>query len=113
MKKGDKTPPRICVEYKGKELILAPGHNVYQLDLRTGVVTLYELIRKRTPLTVYLKHFFLGGIYGKRDKRPRYLAEQIEGETLLLPAFNIEKARVRFKETTKLLKIKVRVRDQA
>lgn len=83
---------RICVEYKGGELILQPGHKVFEINLNTGVVKEHKLYRKFT-LAFW--------------KKPVYKVEYHE-HLMHLPAYDIHKARIKFKELLKKHGIKVK-----
>ena len=89
---------RLCVEYKGGELILNPGHKVFELDLKTGFVTEYKLIRKFTLVRMIL------------GKAPKYRVDTSDNNKLHLPAFSIEKAQIAFKNLVKSLGIIVKIK---
>lgn len=76
-----KKEQRICVEYKGGELILQPGHKVFQINLKTGIVSEHKLYRKFTL-------FFW--------KKPVYKIDYHK-DYIHIPAYDIHKARITFK----------------
>lgn len=92
MKKGQKTPEQKIVEYKGTTFVLPPGHKVFQLDLRTGKVSEHKITRKFDLL------FW---------RKPRFGVTYKE-HLLHIPAFDIHKARIRFKHMTKNLDIRIK-----
>ncbi len=46
METKPKQEKRICVEYKGGNLILQPGHKVFEINLNTGKVKEHKIYRK-------------------------------------------------------------------
>ena len=72
MKKHEAPKKRICVEYKGGELILPPGHIVFELNVKTGEVYECKLIKVMKPISQILKETFLPALFPK-DKRERYV----------------------------------------
>lgn len=92
MKKGDKTPERKIVEYKGTTFVLPPGHKVFELNLKSGVV-------KEHPVTKKFDLLFW--------RKPKYAVTYKE-HLIHIPAFDIHKARIRFKHMVKPLNIKVK-----
>lgn len=95
MKKGDPKLKRLCVEYKGGELILQPGHKVFELDLKTGLVSEYKL--KIKLLTIL-------------SKRKTYYVED-HPDKLHIPAFDINKALISFKKLARPLNINVKIKQ--
>lgn len=98
MKTDQNSKKRLCVEYKGKELILPPGHKVFELNTKTGEVKEYELISKFS-----FKHFLTG-------KKPKYRVDSSDPDKLHLPASNMFKAKVKFKNLVKSIGIKVNIK---
>ncbi len=88
----------LCVEYKGQELILQPGHKVFELDIKTGQVSEYKLKRKIDLESVM-----------KRKKK--YKVDCTDKNKMHVPAYNIEKARIKFKQVVKSLGIKIYIRE--
>lgn len=92
MKKGEKIPEQKIVEYKGDTFILKPGHKVFEMNLKSGIVKEHPVKRKFDLL------FW---------RKPRYAVEYNEN-LIHIPAFDLHKARIQFKHMTKNLNIKVR-----
>jgi len=98
MNKHEAPKKRLCVEYKGGELILPPGHKVFELNTKTGEVKEYELIKKFS-----FKHFLTG-------KKAKYRVDTSNEDFLHLPASDLYKAKVKFKNLVKSIGIKVIVK---
>ena len=81
MNKHEAPKKRLCVEYKGGELILPPGHKVFELNTKTGEVKEYELIKKFS-----FKHFLTG-------KKAKYRVDTSNEDFLHLPASDLYKAK--------------------
>lgn len=87
MKKGEKTPERKIVEYKGQTFVLQPGHKVYECNSETGIVKEHKVVRKFDLL------FW---------RKPRYTVTY--GPNILhTPAHDIHKAVIAFKHMLRLV----------
>lgn len=91
MKKNQPIPERIQVNYKGDVFILQPGHSVFELNIKTGLIRQHGL-RKRFSLQFW--------------KKPVYEIRE-HPDLLHVPAFNIYKAAVMLKSMSKTLGITV------
>lgn len=83
---------RICVEYKGGDLILQPGHKVFEINLKTGVVREHKLYRRFTL-------FFW--------RKPVYKIHY-DPNLLHIPAYDLYKARITFKHLLRKTEVKVK-----
>lgn len=92
MKRGEKTPDQIVVEYKGQEWKLPPGHKVFEMNIGTGIVREHKIKKKFTL-------FFW--------RKPKYEVSYAEN-IIHLVAFDIHKAVVKFKHLTKKLNVRVK-----
>ena len=91
METKPKQEKRICVEYKGGNLILQPGHKVFEINLNTGKVKEHKIYRK-------FDLFFW--------RKPIYKLDYQE-HLLHVPAYDIHKARVQFRTLLRKTDVKV------
>lgn len=109
MKKGDKQKPRICVEYKGGELILKPGEIVFELDCKTGIVSEYKLIKKKKPIIKTLLRAIMKERIGTSDNRTTYIVEDKNPEEFLhVPATSKFHSIPKFKQLLKIMGSNIR-----
>jgi hypothetical protein len=92
MKKGDPIPERKIVEYKGDTFVLQPGHKVFELNTKSGEVKEHKLVR------VFDLLFW---------RKPRYTVTYKE-HLLHTPAFDLHKAKIKFKQMTRKTDIPVK-----
>jgi hypothetical protein len=91
METKPKQEKRICVEYKGGNLILQPGHKVFEINLNTGKVKEHPIRRKFTL-------FFW--------RKPVYQLDYHE-HLLHVPAYDLYKAKLQFRTLLRKTDIKV------
>ena len=89
MKKGDPTPEQIIVEYKGTEFKLPHGHKVWKLSIISTNEPNREIEGRISEAKLH-KSLSLN-IFKKR----RYYVKEMK-DTEYIPAFTIEKAKLRF-----------------
>lgn len=94
---------RICVEYKGKELILQPGHKVYELHISKQKIYKAPLEEKKHSLMTVIKHKIFAGKLPPLDKRKRYKVIEKGDDFIQIPSYDIHKAYVNFKAVTKTI----------
>ena len=103
----DKQLKRLCVEYKGGELILPPGHIVYEFDVKSGKVYECKLEKKKTPIDLKVKQLIMPNQYPK-DKKEVFVVPDKGENFWQIFAFDINKARVKFKNYGKSIGVKVK-----
>lgn len=109
-KETEKKALRTCVQYGERpEIILPPGHKVFECNLETGDITEAKMVKIAIPLGKRIKHALLKNRIGELDKRPRYFVADRDG-FLCLPAHDLYKAKVKFKNVLKEMKIKIKTK---